>query len=51
MTKAGDVFWNVACRNGKAYSIMINNDTDGSTKILSCAVIKAVNGAECFKKF
>lgn len=49
--KTGDVFWNVACRNGQAYSIMIYNDAEGSNKVVSCAVLKALNGGECFKKF
>ena len=49
--KTGDVFWNVACRNGKAYSIMIYNDAEGTNKVVSCAVLKALNGGECFKKF
>lgn len=50
-TESGDVLWNVACRNGKSYLIKINNDAEGSNKILSCAVLKAFNGGECFKKF
>lgn len=49
--KSGDASWNVACRNGKAYLIMIYNDAQGSSKILSCAVLKALNAGECFKKF
>lgn len=49
--KSGDVFWNAACRNGKAYSIMIYNDSQGSSKITSCAILKALNAGECFKKF
>ena len=49
--KAGDAFWNVACRNGQAYSIMIYNDAVGSSKIVDCQVLKAVNGGVCFKKF
>lgn len=44
-------FWNVACSNGQSYSIAVYADTNGSTKILSCAVMKAVTSTECFVKF
>lgn len=50
-TKSGDAFWNVACRNGQAFVILISNDAQGSTKILNCAMLKAMNAGECFKKF
>lgn len=46
-----NAFWNVSCSNKKSYVIKINNDSVGSTKIMSCAVLKAVNAGECFKKF
>lgn len=49
--KSGDAIWNVACRNGKSYSIMIYNDAQGSTKVISCAMLKALNAGECFRKF
>lgn len=49
--KSGDVVWNVACRNGKTYSIMIYNDAEGSSKIMDCPLLKALNAGECFKKF
>jgi hypothetical protein len=44
-------FWNVACSNGQSYSIAVYADRTGSTKILSCAVMKAVTKTECFVKF
>lgn len=49
--KSRNAFWNVACSNKMSYAIMINNDSVGSTKIMSCALLKAVNAGECFKKF
>lgn len=49
--KNRNAFWNVACRNKNSYVIMINNDSVGSTKIMSCALLKAINAGECFKKF
>ena len=50
-SKQREAFWNVRCRNGRAYLIKINDDATGSTKILDCGVLKAVGGGECFKKF
>ncbi len=52
----GDAFWSVRCKNGKSYSIMIYNDKNGSTKVMDCSVVKALNQrgagmAECFEKF
>jgi hypothetical protein len=49
--KSGAASWNVACANGKALSILVNNDARGSTRILECSVLKAVARIECFKRF
>ena len=49
--KSGKAFWNVQCSNKKSFSIIINNDNIGSTRILDCSILKAVAGVECFKKF
>ena len=49
--KSGAASWNVACANGKTLSILINNDARGSSRILDCAVLKALANVECFKKF
>ncbi len=51
LDKAANAFWNVACSNRKTFSIMIRNDSQGSTRILECDVIKAMGGPECFQKF
>jgi len=48
---AGDAFWSVACANGKAFQIVIENNSRASTRVLECEVLKAVGGTECFKKF
>lgn len=48
---SGDAFWNVACQNSSALSIMIKNNATGSTKVLECGVMKAIANVECFKKF
>ena len=49
--KSGDAIWNVACRNSESYSLMIYNDAQGSTKVISCAMLKGINAGDCFKKF
>jgi len=50
-TKRGDAFWNVACKGKDGFSVMINNDARGSTKIMECRLMKTVGGTPCFKKF
>lgn len=49
--KSGNAFWNASCRGGKSFVIQVNNDRQGSTRILDCKVLKAVNGGTCFTKF
>ena len=49
--KKGNAFWNAACAKGDSFVIQVNNDATGSTRILSCKVLKAVNGGTCFTKF
>ncbi|MFO0701079.1 MAG: hypothetical protein U0236_17795 [Nitrospira sp.] len=49
-TKSGDAIWNVTCRDGQMFAVLIYNDAKGSSKILSCATLKAINAGECFKK-
>ena len=49
--RTGNAFWNAACSRGASFVIQVNNDSTGSTRILSCAVLKAVNGGTCFTKF
>ena len=49
--KKGNAFWNAACANGDSFVIQLNNDATGSTRILGCRVLKALNGGICFTKF
>ncbi len=49
-TQSGDAVWNVTCRDGQMFAVLIYNDIKGSSKILSCATLKALNAGECFKK-
>ncbi|MDP3228494.1 MAG: hypothetical protein Q8N13_11035 [Acidovorax sp.] len=51
LDKKGDAYWNLACANGKSYMVSIANDAKGSSKILGCEFLKAINAGSCFKKF
>lgn len=46
----GNVFWNVECAGGESYVVVIKNDVTGSTRVMNCRRLRAVIGAECFKK-
>lgn len=43
-------YWNIACSNGQSYSVQVQADPSGKTRILECSIMKMI-GAECFKKF
>jgi hypothetical protein len=43
-------FWNIQCANGSAYQISIP-PRGGESKVLDCAVIRALCTTECFTKF
>lgn len=47
----GSAFWSVDCGAGRAYQVMIKADKAGSTRILECSVMKALNAGECFRRF
>jgi hypothetical protein len=47
--KNGNAFWNAECSNGASFLVMVNNDAAGSTKVMSCAVLKAIDAGECFR--
>ena len=49
--KKGAAFWNIQCTPGKSYAVQMKNDAVGSSRILDCQVLKAVNGGTCFTKF
>jgi hypothetical protein len=45
-------YWSLACANGRDYELSIDADTNGSTRILECAVEKALIGSSgCWKAF
>lgn len=49
--KNGDAFWDATCAGGKSWAIQVKNDSVGSTRILDCAVMKALHAGTCFSKF
>lgn len=51
MDKQRNALWSFECQDGTDYQLLVKPDADGSTKVLACRVLKAVAGAECWKKF
>ena len=49
--KTGNAFWNATCLKADSYVIQVNNDAQGSTKILNCKILKVINAGTCFTKF
>jgi hypothetical protein len=45
-----NALWNVECRDGPSYSIMIMSDEKGSTKVMTCGELRAMGGGECFTR-
>lgn len=48
-TESGDVFWNVACGNGKNYAVKVTSR--GQATVLDCNIMKVVANVECFQPF
>ena len=46
---SGAGFWSVQC-SGKAYQLMIENTSGGSTKVLACDKLRRL-GQSCFQRF
>jgi hypothetical protein len=44
----GKQFWSVGCANGRSYVVTAGGT---ETRVLDCAVMKAVGGTPCFKRF
>lgn len=42
---SGKAFWRVDCREGSSYMVQINNDSGGSTRVLSCNIATKCFGA------
>lgn len=43
-------YWNVKCSDGSTYLIQVDSDSGGSTKILDCSMMAALN-TPCFVKW
>ena len=50
-SKDGAVFWSLQCKPGESFQLMLENNARGSSKLLNCKVVKALNAGECFRKF
>jgi hypothetical protein len=51
MDQQKGAYWDVACQQGRLYSIRVNPDAAGSTKILACQVQEKMSGVPCFVSF
>jgi hypothetical protein len=47
--EANDAVWNVACSNGRAYSVRIRSKRASAAEVVDCEVLRR-EGRECFKK-
>jgi hypothetical protein len=50
-SKRDEAFWSVKCSDSRKYAVMISPDSTGSTRVMECSLLKAVNAGECFKRF
>jgi hypothetical protein len=49
--RKGNAYWNMQCSPGESFLVQVNNDATGSTRIMKCRQLEAINGARCFTKF
>jgi len=47
----GNTYWNIACADGRNWAIQIAPDKNGSSRIIACDTLAAVNATPCFTKF
>jgi hypothetical protein len=45
---SSNAIWNIECKNGLSYSILVMSDEKGSTKVMTCDELRAAGGGECF---
>lgn len=50
MDRKNTAFWNARCKEGD-YVVAISANETGSTRVLSCAMLKRAKGGKCFTKF
>lgn len=48
--KDQEAYWSVRCTNGKSYQVAIKADATGHTKVVDCAIMKAMADVNCFVK-
>lgn len=41
-------FWSVRCADGRSFSVQVN--PDGTSLVLECVALRALNAGTCFKK-
>ncbi|HEV8676020.1 MAG TPA: hypothetical protein VGX21_18445 [Methylomirabilota bacterium] len=51
MDKDRRAYWRVDCSNGQSYMVSIDDDKAGSTKVVSCALMRKVGADTCFVKW
>lgn len=42
-------FWSLRCADGREFMVQVN--PDGTSNVMECAILKAVNAGTCFEKF
>jgi len=50
MDKEANAYWSVRCTDGKSYQVQIQPNATGSTRVMDCALLKAVTKLSCFVK-
>ncbi|MFQ5965807.1 MAG: hypothetical protein ACE5KZ_16160 [Candidatus Scalinduaceae bacterium] len=48
--KDNAAYWSVACSNDRSFSVQFKDDSEGSTRIVDCELLKML-GVNCFEKF
>jgi len=47
---SGSMFWNASCQNGNDFSVAVSSNARGSTRVMSCELLKTVAKVNCFEK-
>jgi hypothetical protein len=43
-----NAIWNIECRGGPSYSILVRSDEKRTAKVMTCGELRAAGGGECF---
>ena len=41
-------YWTIGCSNGRSYEIRVKNDTEGTSEVVDCQLLKALGVDACF---